>query len=125
MQALWLLCVFGLGRANRGAIWQVDEQGVVLMNSRELNALVAEKVMGHEFCPIHHGYFCCGRGAHYSTSIADAWMVVEKFIVWDVGTDGCLYLCKIKTHPNQKGYIASADTAPEAICKAALKVVDG
>lgn len=108
--------------------------------TRDLDALVAEKVMGWKnknytdyvafedetgrtrFISYADGSPCLAAFLP-SERIADAWMVVEKFIVWDVGTDGCLYLCKIKTHPNKKGHIASADTAPEAICLAALKAV--
>ncbi len=97
--------------------------------TRELDALVAEKVMGHEFCPVHHSLFCCGRGAHYSTSIADAWMVVEKmetdnpwsFILWTRTN-----IVQVVEHGHDGGYVADVgpcEAMPEAICKAALKAV--
>ena len=90
--------------------------------TRELNDLVAEKVMGHKFCPIHHGLFCCGRGAHYSTSIVDAWIVVVKMggyfiLITALENEGWI------AHFGRDTDITKADTAPEAICLAALKAV--
>lgn len=104
----------------------------------ELDALVAEKVMGHDFCPIHHGYFCCGRQkGRYSTDIAAAWKVVEHMIEkygikahngftlvrQDAGDDpvpDLLWYCEFGNPAWQDG---DGYTAPEAICKAALKAV--
>ena len=106
--------------------------------SRELDALIAEKVMGKSLPYNLHEMEALARrtkaGAelvdrmvpHYSTQIADAWLVVEKMggVVgidrypkyddpdewyWDVGF--------------KKG-TAQADTAPLAICLAALKTVE-
>ena len=96
---------------------------------RELDARIDAEMFGVErkLCTIHHAYSCCGRTTkHYSTQIADAWLVVEKLggVVgidrfpkyddpdewyWDVGFN--------------KG-TAQADTAPLAICLAALAVVE-
>ena len=99
---------------------------------RELDALVAEKVMGHEFCPIHHSLFCCGRGANYSTSIADAWLVVEK--MREMGAWMSLSVTGGKTwdvrgiiderKPTEVRFIAHSESAPEAICLAALRAVE-
>ncbi len=55
-----------------------------------------------------------------STRIADAWEVLDKFYRFEVGTDGMIYLCDIAHEPKKK-YLASAETAPLAICRAALK----
>ena len=55
-----------------------------------------------------------------SAKIAAAWEVVGRFFRFDVGTDGMLYLCEVGISPTRK-FIASADTAPLAICRAALK----
>jgi len=117
--------------------------------SRELDATVAEKVMGFvwdesrcRICgwPFGDGVADCTKDscslrptpkrradapAHYSTSIADAWLVVEEMI---------------KRHPERDFHLehlhdqwgcgnctddvwTSADTAPEAICLAALEAV--
>ena len=100
--------------------------------TRELDALVAEKVMGWEVEPVQDGYdagywrIVKGESAYerenipsYSTSIADAWMVVEKFP-------------SIEIHTHEHGGVSvrvdaycygNAPTAPEAICKAALRAV--
>jgi Phage ABA sandwich domain len=92
------------------------------MELREIDRLVAEKVMGcskelmvwleiHEVLP------------HYSTNIVDAWQVVEKFVNDDI------YFEMVK--PDKDGSFTcligmlneptKADTAPLAICLAALK----
>lgn len=118
---------------------------------RELDALVAEKVMG---CSVRNGHCCCepnrphGRSDYraeqqrvycplkpYSTSIEAAWEVVEK-IKNIRGTDGTF---KIQYwHPGSVVYADHEDllgcdfdhtiyswgqTAPHAICLAALKAV--
>ncbi len=81
----------------------------------ELDALVAEKVMGWTELMIRGG----GVPA-YSTSIADAWTVVEKFsdFDWKLESHGeghTFTIYKDATH-----YCGDADTAPLAICYAAL-----
>lgn len=104
---------------------------------RELDALVAEKVMGwvcicerkHQLCPVHDSY--------YSTDIAAAWQVVErlKHDGWNVsiGGDngwGCTFYKVLvrgndaftSTWTESHGPI-NAENAPLAICLAALKAV--
>jgi len=112
---------------------------LVLPAGRELDALVAERVMGWHRRkrngvevwvvttdtfdpPVTYPVECWNP----STSIAAAWEVVEK-------QDDCLHL---KQH-GEKGmweayfchnyceadYLGEADTAPLAICRAALKAV--
>lgn len=119
--------------------------------SWELDALVAEKVMGlsrqvrikgsTEYVTIYskNPYFPDGScdlndlnfyaaPKNYSTSIAPAWEVVEKL-------DDCLHLrehgeegiweawfCGLG-EPENENRVAHADTAPLAICLAALKAV--
>ena len=129
---------------------------------RELDALVAEKVMGWVFnlpppsnkyyCleakakygdashPVwvktHDGYQCglCNSIPDYSTSIAEAWGVVEKLksmglAVW-VGYEAGEWVCMCgeeidfvllpEISPDSQGW---AETAPLAICLTALKAV--
>jgi len=109
---------------------------------REMDALVAEKVMGWErgdwlkkwpdgskqeyfdvwiipeLAPLHNTPL-------FSTSIAAAWQVVEKLvrspdtlrlIISELGVTA------VFTHNKQA--IGEGDTAPEAICLAALKAID-
>ena len=119
---------------------------------RELDALVAEKVMGKTLgqgfasiivdgpfedcsCPSHDE---AGALPHYSTSIADAWMVVEYFkarqcrveLFGEDGYDWSYWTCKI-IHPVGTDVLGEATVekyhepvAPEAICLAALKAVE-
>lgn len=83
-----------------------------LKPGRELDALVAEKVMGGELRP-------------YSTDISAAWEVVEKY-KWaepelrysDEQHCWVFSLHKASGYPNECG-----DTAPHAICLAALRAV--
>lgn len=120
-----------------------------LTAGRELDALVAEKVMGWHIVtdfdlrpPEKHwnnakGYVCLvagnklndGRemkGFSPSTDIADAWKVVEK--MRERGLD--VYLRFVSTWTAEFDSVsgdvngfADADTAPLAICLAALKAV--
>lgn len=100
---------------------------------RELDALTAEKVMGLRVvrCPDHgdciywHAYGPDrpdGQLPEYSTDIAEAWQVVEKLrdldpeIWWDVHWE-CVF------NTNDSRVWGTADTAPEAICRAALAAV--
>ena len=103
---------------------------------RELDALIAEKVMGK---PVKWGKTPTTKYpiavAHYSTQIADAWLVVEKM---EEHNDIVLFDIVRKTHVYNELYwfarfrtvlverpnsITKADTAPLAICLAALKAV--
>jgi len=112
--------------------------------SRELDALVAEKVMGwtppthdpkhtfsyRELWTDEHGDFC--QLPRFTERIDDAWMVVEKMAE---GMDGPIINLAWCENPDIEGWYgwvcdmkgvgvwqaAAADTAPLAICKAALK----
>jgi len=97
---------------------------------RELDELIALKVTREDEWPWHETFDCgypdCPRCAcncpKYSTNIADAWLVVEKFpgvtIQHNPDTNRWhVYLRKVE------GGYADADTAPLAICRAALLAV--
>ena len=111
---------------------------------RELDALVAEKVMGltHE-APVCNGYSCleemhdsgCSVGmanfhypAHYSTDISAAWQVVEKMrgaskigkipcdlVVW-VGSANAKWFCEI-FDLSPTGYVGYDGPLIEAKCE--------
>lgn len=63
----------------------------------------------------------------YSTDIAAAWEVVEKFKenwVVEVGVNGGFYWCDMDNYKGVLGFhSARADSAPLAICRAALLAV--
>lgn len=100
---------------------------------RELDALVAEKVMGFEVT--NYEPIGIRKGGwilpipNYSTEIKDAWEVVEKLnlfekyllaksdVNWCIGGDFSRELSF------EEQAIASGNTAPLAICRAALKVM--
>lgn len=118
---------------------------------RELDALVAEKVMGWR--PITHlsgepvadGWVGFWDGDWFrwttrpesdepdaskewlpSTSIADAWLVVEKYEHFKMWRNPFTkkFSAEFYTEFGKRNkWAASADTAPEAICLAALKAV--
>lgn len=122
-----------------------------MVAGRELDALVAEKVMGWIWFPkddegprylaspdpnsMYVWYPGSGVGTHplYSTSIAAAWEVWDKLIAdgWypDVITshvsDGLDYRCELHRGGDGDGdyVISHADTAPLAICLAALAAI--
>ena len=110
--------------------------------SRELDALIAERVMGWELDDLPEGVVWEGNSEtgggvtartavpRYSTDIAAAWEVVEKirgagftFSLWDNANQyAAPWDCRF-THRDdvgQKG-IAIEGTAPHAICLAALR----
>jgi hypothetical protein len=107
---------------------------------RELDALIAEKVMG--LTPLRQDVMgqtiflddvgCECFCACYSTQIADAWLVVEKMMPDGDGEielewDQFVWKCEFGWHGIEgrcKGCYAEAPTAPLAICLAALKAVD-
>lgn len=132
------------------------------MNDRELDALVAEKVMGWEwvkdnpargpshyreqrfieragFAESHPSFIVPAIGSepvaswneppHYSTKIEGAWMVVEKlsggrsenFSIHRTGDRWSARFRDIES-PDKPDF-SEADTAPKAICLAALKAV--
>ena len=118
---------------------------------RALDAEVAEKVMGihvdkvlrsvnvRDLPKVNQEFQAIGIPAccvpNYSSSIADAWSVVERLkeqgcdvmVRWAAAHANPLklhqetWLCWIATSEN-KGFGDKADTAPLAICLAALKV---
>lgn len=125
---------------------------------RELDALVAEKVMGWvSVSKEHHWNYVRGypagwpdeysglppdgytgddefrrdyRKIHaYSSSIADAWLVVEKLketkgrvsVDWFEDTIG--YRWHVYVGEGDEQSVVGAETAPHAICLAALKAV--
>jgi hypothetical protein len=108
------------------------EQITVMPAGRELDALVAEQAMGWNVCGtadndkagIAPGQQCSAvRIPKYSTDIASAWDVLMK--VQDVGSlqnfGGFGWRCEIHaTGPGTRDCAGEADTAPLAICRAAL-----
>ncbi len=88
---------------------------------RELDALIAEEVMGDKRLPaVRPGY---------STNISSAWRVVER--LRDLHPDGWVNLMvgvgdgwhvSVSTGDQERG--ANASTAPHAICLAALAVLE-
>lgn len=102
---------------------------------RELDALVAEKVFGIKLkpstpmdCDVCHKPFYSDLDIQpYSTSIASAWLVVEKlrdehFMLEEIGTMRTSWKARFGMKWRvESGY---AETAPHAICLAALKCVE-
>lgn len=116
---------------------------------RELDAAIAERVMGWTNCRVRVMYDARGLPSYgggtppeggkkrpypaYSTDIAAAWSVVERFVrdtrfhLDSLGFDGEEWRCAIG-HDNDEGdadgwSFAEANTAPLAICLAALKAL--
>ena len=103
---------------------------------RELDALVAEKVMGadielHRYDDYDTDYVFKSPGhpkclvPRFSTDIAAAWEVVVK-LKMAVESDGSLWRAGTKLPGHGNLYwdeTEEADTAPLAICLAALKVL--
>lgn len=105
---------------------------------RELDALVAEKVMGWKPCVTqdHPGwvYFDSGAGGGkiapaFSTDIAAAWEVVEKLSpryairILNDATPGPSWCCEM-AHGYGNDIEVEAETAPLAICRAALEAIE-
>lgn len=115
---------------------------------RELDALVAEKIMGYDvkWLPTalsdsqpHYANSDEGSGwlycRHYSTDIAAAWLVVERMqciddrgwwpqVTWLQDFDG-VNKWQASMHAPPRVWSAMADTAPLAICLAALAALGG
>lgn len=92
----------------------------------ELDALIAEKVMIDDKADQQRYKYVNGHNKPYSTSMAYAWEIVEKF-----NNDGyafCLesaiggYNAVFDKHNNCFTSFIGGDSAPHAICLAALKV---
>jgi hypothetical protein len=105
---------------------------------RELDALISKKVMGikHEDVkPIAIG-FKTGEftGPYYSTDIAAAWDVVEKLSGYDfeISKDydevmhNCLFRLEefIESDVRNHTWQANGESAPHAICLAALRAIE-
>ncbi len=66
---------------------------------------------------------------HYSTSIADAWTVIGKMRADGYTVDLIdernprIWCCEMETDEELHAHFARADTAPHAICLAALEAV--
>ncbi|EZP77579.1 hypothetical protein H839_08099 [Parageobacillus genomosp. 1] len=108
------------------------------MNLREIDRLVAEKVMGWEPEEIEGSAYLSGYVLYKreepphipdyqfkpSTNVADAWKVVEKLrekeLYVDIDTFAEHYDVRVVSGPNEVGHSLS-ETAPLAICLAALK----
>lgn len=112
--------------------------------SRELDALIAKKVFGlvqsetqsHLWRDPSRFENPAMPLPNYSTSISDAWTVVEKLIskknYVDVYMFGPYVEVEIKLHEGNGNTIKAEDpkglaltSAPHAICLAALKAVEG
>lgn len=111
-----------------------------LVAGRELNAIVAEKVMGTVcVCGSNEiGAQCCNEFPNYSTEIADAWLVVGMLRQhhWHLLMNDTMaaYRAVFFTTADTANWDrfsvsptdrwAFAETAPLAICLAALKAID-
>ena len=98
---------------------------------RYLDARIAEEVMGYERIPSRKPYgFGNAWLPHYSTRIQDAWLVVEKFdkktfMMGRHRLSGNLrWVVDIFTGNKTGPYRGIADTAPLAICLAALRAIE-
>jgi hypothetical protein len=86
----------------------------------ELDALVAEKVMGWCTDTDRGGFLL-----DFSTSIADAWVVVEKLAstyLFCLENSGSFWVADFGRSADRRAQ-CTAETAPHAICLAALKAV--
>lgn len=97
---------------------------------RKIDALVAEHIMGHEM----EGFRIKNKGVHdecgnwypiltpyYSTDISAAWEVVKKLGTWPQVMEKAENYYKWTIGYIGENYTGEADTAPLAICLAALK----
>lgn len=103
---------------------------------RELDALIAKKVMGYHLkkddCNsywIDNDNIEPNHTHDYSTDISAAWQIVEKLRhTWwvDVEARSTLDVCKLESqeHINERKFIEEiGDSAPHAICLAALRTL--
>lgn len=111
--------------------WSVES---AMKPSRELDALIAEKVIGtRPFESEHDGWLEYASGvrrmANYSTDISAAWEVVEKFDGYTVTKDknyfdnSIQYGSRIEHKDRYYCCEMEGESAPHAICLAALKSV--
>ncbi|PZD95205.1 hypothetical protein DNH61_11640 [Paenibacillus sambharensis] len=109
---------------------------------RELDALVAEKVLGWKQCSVEGtAKIAYGKPSDfrdheprvrigdYSTDIAAAWEVVEKMrsndYLLDIGNGSGAGYAAMFYNPNKTIFLIGpyTETAPDTICKAALLVM--
>lgn len=101
------------------------------MKNREIDILVAEKVMGWKK-GANFGVLDNGYGVKFvvhdtlgefspTLRIEDAWQVVEKFRTFDMSHVHDAFYVTVMRKGNE--YTAEGATAQMAICKAALKAV--
>lgn len=114
----------------------------MLEPGRQLDALVAEKVMGRGWCQLMHENACvdgkprkCACGATgfpfehhppFSTDIAAAWEVVEKLNLlgrYDLRGEAAAWVLGEDINADEWLVFAEGSSAPHAICIAALKAV--
>ncbi|MEW9673858.1 hypothetical protein [Ammoniphilus sp. 3BR4] len=89
---------------------------------RTMDALIAERVMGKKVDRSSRQDIFFEEGLpipQYSTNIADAWLVVERFE--NVEVEKFFHAYTAAVHVENRVYSVQADTAPSAICLAALK----
>jgi hypothetical protein len=109
-----------------------------MMNLREIDWFVAEKVMNWHVWEnedgdlmVTKGYGCYSHCPSFSTNIADAWQVVEKLkeLGFHVGiktppkAKSTSYWVCVEDFYAEKTFTSYGLTAPLAICLAALKAV--
>jgi len=106
------------------------EEIMAIVPGNELDALVAEKVMGYKITTGSTGEkyldgFSISKIPSYSEKISAVWEVVEKFKgkIQIISHKDC-YECVI-WNGSKVDYLAEGFTAPEAIAKAALLSVMG
>lgn len=109
---------------------------ITIAAGRELDAEVAEKVMGLDRKPWtdEDDVMHFPPTELFSTDISAAWQVVEKMrehtkqcVLVEASTNPEEYLCTVGRHYRGqwfKSHQSKADTAPLAICLAALKAVE-
>lgn len=136
------------------ALERYERRRIGMKAGRELDALIAEKVMDWNWVNVfsnalmivppigdklRHTHKYVDKGIpdnmpHYSTNIADAWRVVEKLQEndWEVIIETRSNETEVKAKGRMGGWIdmyGIAETAPLAICLAALKacgvIIDG
>lgn len=95
----------------------------------ELDALVAERVMGIDLDGTKPHLPYRGVGCTpYSTDIAAAWEVLEELGDVTLGHQARVcngqWVCFVDTSGPFQGPSGAADTAPLAICRAALKAAE-
>ena len=102
------------------------------MDNRELDFIIYTEFMGFDDWETDKTYWEKERPPHYSTDISAAFMVVDKLVEMgfyvDIGVDEHGAQVQLDHDAADIGWLFGesirADTAPEAICLAALKAVD-